>query len=202
MGYSTMLDIVSSMIIGGILMLSLHQVDENATSNLFYYNSDMILQSNLISVVTMLEDDMKRIGYCQNPSQIPVPTQAIIQADTSSFKFVGDVENNGTIDTITYFLSGTSELSSTPNPRDRKLFRQTSTDANRAIGNMGITQFRLDYFDSFGAAVTTPITGARTGLISTIQVSVRVESPDSYLLDYNSAYWRQVRISAKNLANR
>ncbi len=202
MGYQVLLDILSSFFIGGILLLSLHQVNVNANSNLHYYNSDMILQSNLISIVTMIEDDMKRIGYCKDPSQIPIPTQAIIQADTSTFKFVGDIYNDGTVDTVTYFLGSTSDLSNTTNPRDRKLYRQLSTNTNSAIGNTGVTQFRLDYFDALGVAISTPISGLRTGLISTIQVSVRVESADSYLLDYSSAYWRQVRISAKNLANR
>lgn len=63
--------------------------------------------------------------------------------------------------------------------------------------NLAITQFYLIYFDALGDTVPLPITNP--GIISSYEINVRVESIYAYDEQYSSAYWRQIRLVARNL---
>lgn len=201
MGTQVLLDILSAMFIGGVLILTLQRVNQESLSQFYYYTSDFILQQSLIDLIGLVEVDLKRIGYTSNPQLIPTPTQAILAADSSSFRFIGDVDANGTIDTIRYMLSATSALASTKNPRDRILYKQINS-SQPFILNANVTQFRFDYYNALGNPIPVPIPASETGAISTIRLSVQVESPDAFDNNYAHAYWRQLRLAAKNLRNR
>lgn len=49
----------------------------------------------------------------------------VTHADTSSIKIVFDVDKNGFYDTVYYYVSNTTILSGTANPRDRILYRKS-----------------------------------------------------------------------------
>ncbi len=207
MGYATILDIIGSVIAGGFLLLILARTNGNAIQNTYNNNSDLITQQNLSAVVQLLENDFRKIGYCGDWTKAGQfdPTKAIIYADSSSIKFLGDVNNDGTMDTIYYYEGPTSELSGTPNPNDRILYRSiTSTNAsdNSLIksGSMGITQFNLTYYDDFGNQVSTPVSAP--GSISEIQITLQVQNTEAYNGQYVTSYWRQLRLAARNLKNR
>lgn len=201
MGTQVLLDIMGSMFIGGVLILTLQRVNQETVAQFYYYSSDFILQRSLIDMVEILENDLKRVGYTANPMLIPTPTEAIRAADTSSIRFVGDVDANGTIDTIQYSISTTSALANTKNPRDRILYKRINSGSQFII-SANVTRFRFDYFNALGQSISTPIPSYETGEIATIQLSVEVESPDAFEENYAQAYWRQVRLAAKNLRNR
>ena len=204
MGYTTILDILGSIIIGGMLMLILFRLTDAASENTYNYSQDLIVQENLTTVVEVLENDLRKLGYCKDWTKIPTPTQAILLADSTSIKFLTDVNNTGNVDTLSYYLGPTSELTSTPNPNDRLLYRVVDNETPRSA-NLGITQFSLLYFDSFGDTLTFPITSP--GQIASIQISIKIEDPEPRLdvnghLQYVDAFWRQVRLEARNLKNR
>lgn len=201
MGTATIIDIIGAMLIGGILMVSLHTVNQNVLTNLYYYNSDIINQGNLVSVVDLIERDIKRLGYSSNPALLPTPAQSILVADTSRIKFVGDLDNNGVLDTITYSLGPLSDLQTTPNPRDRVLYRRIDPGA-KITRNNGVTEFSLLFFDALADTLPLPLPASQTGRIAAIQISVRVESAESIDKEYALAFWRQIRVSARNLKNR
>ncbi len=199
MGYSTILDIIAGLLIGGIMLLTLNRINETAVSNQFYYNNDRIIQKNLVSLVEEVEYDFKKIGYCKDPMKFPDPSKAIRAADSTSIKFYTDVDNDGNIDSVRYYIGSTSELSSTPNPKDRLLYRVVNNETPYS-SNLGITEFRLVYFDVFGDTIDFPI--LVPGEISFMEISVKLENPFAYDNNYAEAYWRQVRLAAKNLKNR
>lgn len=201
MGFSTFLDILGSMFIGGILMLSLFQVNTNVITNLGYYTSDFGLQVGLLDLVQVIENDLKRTGYSKTVGEIKFTKDAIIEADSASIKIVGDVDADSTLDTVRYYVGPTSEMSNTTNPRDRILYRRINNQTPFLLAT-GITVFDLMYFDSFNDTLTTPIPRAETGSVVSIQVSLRVESPDAYNNTYADVYWRQIRLAARNLNNR
>ncbi|NUN08265.1 MAG: hypothetical protein HUU54_03735 [Ignavibacteriaceae bacterium] len=201
MGTQVLLDIMGSMFIGGVLILTLQRVNQETVAQFYYYSSDFILQRSLIDMVEILENDLKRIGYTANPMLIPTPTEAIRAADTSSIRFVGDVDADGTVDTINYSISATSAVANTKNPRDRILYKRINSGSQFII-SANVTRFRFDYFNALGQSIATPIPSNETGEIATIQLSVEVESPDAFDDNYAQAYWRQVRLAAKNLRNR
>jgi len=198
MGFSTIIDIVGSIIIGGILLILLMRINEAAVEGTYNNTQELILQQNLATSALIIENDFRRIGYCQNYNLIPT-TDAIISATDSSISFRTDVNNAGIVNTLQYYTGPASELTSTPNPRDRFLYRVI--DGETPVGvNLGVTQFRLVYFDQLGDSLPFPITDPST--IGSMEINLAVENVAGYDEQYSSAFWRQIRLAAKNLQNR
>ena len=188
------------MIVGGLILLILFRLNTTATANLYNNNSEANVQMSMISVAEVLESDLRKIGYCKDWTKIPDPTKSILLADTSSIKFLTDVNNDGNVDTLYYYIGPTSELSNTPNPRDRLLYRVVNGSAPKS-SNVGITRFKLTYYDSFGNEITKmPVTP--TGKIQKIQIDLQVENTEAIDSAYTVSYWRQIKLSARNLQNR
>jgi hypothetical protein len=220
MGFSVLIDIAGSVIIGGILMLTLFRMNDNATKNTYNFSGELTLQEDLVTTVAVLEYDFRKIGYCENPLQLPHPEQdAILYADTSKIEFYTDLmvppydnpHGDSVLDKIEYYLG--PKVTSTPNPNDRMLYRVVN--GVKTGVNLGITQFRLRYFrDSLIASGSTTLAeilpkdlpkvwapGSPTG-ITAIQIDIRVENTAAYDAGnnpYRHAFWRQIRLSSRNL---
>jgi len=199
MGFSTLLDILGSTIVGGLLLMILLRLNDASVQNTFTYGGDLIVQQNLVSVVDLIEYDFRKIGYCKDWKKIPDPSKSIIAADTSSITYLTDDDNDGIVDTMYYYTGSTSELLETPNTKDRLLYRVLNSDAPKS-SNMGITQFKLTYFDALGNKLSFPITVPSA--IYTMQIDITVENSFAYNQEYSTAFWRQIRLAARNLKNR
>ena len=199
MGFSVIIDILGATVIGGILMMNLFQINNSAVENNYRGNGELIAQTNLATIVEILELDVRKIGYCADWEKIPIPTQAILSADSTSIKYLTDVDSDGNVDTMHYYLGPTSELLSTPNPRDRLLYRVVNSEVPVGV-NLGVTQFKLTFFDVLGNLISFPI--AVPGEIYTMQIDLTVEDVAAYDEKYSTAFWRQIRLAAKNLRNR
>ncbi len=198
MGFSTLIDIVGSTIIGGFLMLLLWRLDDAAVKNIYNNSQELSLQQNLAVTAMILENDFRRIGYCKTYTKIPT-TNVILSASDSSISFLTDVYDAGDVNTLKYYIGPASELLSTPNPRDRYLYRVVDSETPASV-NLGITQFKLVYFDQLGDTLPSPITDPT--LIASMEINIAVENVDGYDEAYSSAFWRQIRLAAKNLQNR
>lgn len=199
MGFNVILDILGSTVVGGILMLSLFRINDSVAENTYTGNGELIAQQNLATVVQILEADFRRIGYCADWQKIPVPTQAILQADSTSIRYLTDVDSDGNVDTMHYYLGPTSELTVTPNPRDRYLYRVVNSETPVGV-NLGVTQFNLNFFNVLGNPISFPI--SVPGEIYTMQIDITVEDVAAYNEQYSTAFWRQIRLAARNLRNR
>jgi len=199
MGFSTILDILGSMIIGGILISIAWRLNDAATEKTYNNSGELSLQQNLATVAQIIEFDFRKIGYCEDWNKIPDPTKSILYADETSIKFLTDVDNNNTVDSIFYYLGPTSELTETPNPRDRVLYRVVNNETP-APSNLGITSFRMVYFDALGDTLYLPI--YNYGAIASVEINLTVENVAAYDTAYSTAFWRQIRLVARNLKNR
>jgi hypothetical protein len=199
MGFTTILDILASIIIGGILMMITWRLSDAATEKTYNNSGELSLQQNLATVAQILENDFRKIGYCADWNNFPDPSKAIVFADTSNIIYLTDIDLDSDMDSIRYYLGPTSELSSTPNPRDRLLYRVLNHESPLA-SNLGVTQFKMVYFDALGDTINPPITAA--GSITSIEINLSVESVTAYDQKYSSAFWRQIRLVARNLRNR
>lgn len=175
------------------------RLNDAATEKTYNNGAELSLQENMATVAQILETDFRKIGFCADWNKFPDPSKAIVYADESSIKYLTDLDSDTNMDSIRYFLGPTSELTSTPNPRDRMLYRVTNNEAP-LTSNLGVTQFRLVYFDALGDTIAPPITTA--GLINSIEINLTVESVAAYDEKYSSAFWRQIRLVARNLRNR
>ena len=202
MGFSTLIDILGSTVVGGLLLLILLRLNDASVENTFTYGGELTVQENLKEVVELLEYDFRKIGYCANWQKIPDPSKAIIAADSHSIAFQTDVDSDGDVDTMRYFTGPTSELTATPNPNDRLLYRVVNGATPRG-SNLGITQFDMLYFNALGDTIAFPI--SVPGEIYTMQINITVENTAAYGDNYSkdrSAFWRQIRLAARNLRNR
>jgi hypothetical protein len=199
MGTNVILDIMGSIIIGGILMITLFRMADRATESTYNKSGDLTIQQNIATVVRILEFDFRKIGYCADWMKIPNPTKAIIFADSDEIKFLTDVDRNGVVDTMYYFIGPPSELIYTANPRDRFLYRVINGEKPVKV-NLGVTQFDLVYYNVNKDIISTPV--ATPGEIYTIQISVAVENIEAYDQKYSQVFWRQIRLVARNLKNR
>lgn len=207
MGFSTLIDILGATLVGGLLLLILLRVNETATANTFSYAGELMVQEGLVETVSIIEHDFRKMGYCESWESMPDPTNAIIFADSSRISFLTDLPvalgsvGDGIIDTLHYYVGEVSELLSTDNPNDRFLYRVINSETPKS-SNIGVTNFGLIYFDSFGNKIPTPIQSASTGSIKTIQIDLELQTVYSYDNNYNSVFWRQIRLAARNLRKR
>jgi hypothetical protein len=199
MGFSTIIDILGSIIIGGVLMTIVFRLNDAATEKTYNNSGELSLQQNLATVAQIIEYDFRKIGYCADWNKLPDPSKAILYADSSQIKFLTDIESDGNLDSLHYYLGPTSELLATENPRDRILYRVINNDAP-VQSNLGITQFNMIYYDALGDTIYFPI--SNYGLISSVEINVTVENVAAYDTSYSKAYWRQIRMVARNLKNR
>jgi hypothetical protein len=205
MGFSTLIDIIGSTMIGGMLMLILFRLNDSAVANSFQYNGELIIQKNLVEVVKLLEFDLRKIGYCSDWTALPDPGKSIIAADQNGITYLTDLptqalpSGDGIVDTLRYYLGDVSELLQTPNPNDRMLYRRVNNEYAGGA-NLGVTRFDFKFFDTFGDEIPFPIT--QTGEIQSMQIDLAIEDVYAYDNKYRRVFWRQIRLASRNLANR
>ena len=199
MGMNVILDILGSVIIGSILMLSIFRVHTSSTEDMYRGSSNLVAQTNLATVVQILETDFRKIGYCADWEKIPIPTEAIFYADSNDIRYLTDVDQNGDVDTVRYYFDYATDIPETPNPRDRFLYRIVNSEAPVGV-NLGVTQFKMEYFNALGSELTFPISNPRE--IYTMQIDITVEDVAAFDQKYQTIFWRQIRMAARNLFNR
>lgn len=199
MGFTTILDILGSIIIGGILMTIAYRMQDTITEKTYNHSGELIIQQNLATTARIIEYDFRKIGYCKNWNLISDSTAVITYADTSEIKFLTDINDDGIVDSIHYYLGPTSELTNTANPRDRMLYRVVNDEIPKT-SNLGVTQFQLVYYDALGDTLYPPLIGKR-GIIS-IEINLTVENTEAYDQIYSKAFWRQIRMVSRNLEKR
>jgi hypothetical protein len=207
MGSSTILDILASTIVAGLLLLIELRLDAQASETSTTYNMNYLVQREMTALVSIVESDFRKLGYCANVDDPKIidPTQYIRTADTSSISFYTDTNNAGVVDSLKWYVGSPSELSDTPNPNDRYIYRQVNTGTAQKM-NLGVTQFFFRYYDANGAQLATPMT-APSGIWE-MQININVQSPAPITQQYNpdpyafQMMWRQLRIASRNLRNR
>ncbi len=208
MGFSTLIDILGSTLIGGMLLLILLRLNDAGVQNNYTYGGELIVQQNLVDLVTLIEHDFRKIGYCADWKKLPDPKKYILEADSNSITFLTDVDSDGEVDTVHYYTGHTSELDNTPNPRDKLLYRVVNNSLPRG-SNLGVTQFELVYYDDSGTKLLTPVTNPTK--IMTMEINIKVEDVYGYDTSnpnkddsemYATAFWKQIRLVARNLNNR
>ncbi|MCX6640053.1 MAG: hypothetical protein NTW14_06170 [bacterium] len=182
---SSILDLVGSFIIGGLLLMMILSFNANVSEMSTQDQLELIVQQNMTELVSEIEFDFRKIGY-----RVPNPALAVISADTSGISFRGDIDDDGTVDVLTYQLGTTGEMRGTHNPRDR-IIRRT-VNGQTTTGSLGVTGLRLRYYD-LGGTATTNVT-----LIKTIEYRLSLESPFPIDTTYARATWNGI-IRPKNL---
>jgi hypothetical protein len=213
MGTTTIFDIITSTVIGGMLLLMALRLNAQAIETNAIYQDNLNLQQGLVALVDIVENDFRKIGYCKDWTKISPPNIAIVYADSNSIKFLTDIPSSptdfgdGVVDTIYYYTGSTG--GNPNNPKEKPLYRVVN--GNSATGwNLGVTRFALRYYDALNDTLHFPIVDPT--LIYELEVNISLESPAPLTkINYHDTtaakedfkvYWKQIRLASRNLRNR
>jgi hypothetical protein len=188
---SDWLDVVGSIVIGGIVILILANVNLSisaaASENLF----SGIVQRGLTSAVDLIEYDFYKIGYRSSGNKIEI-------ADSNEIKFYSDIDNDGVSDELHYFLGDAESLTGTSNPNDFLLTREKNEETPAA--SIPVVDFRLTYFDSLGQKIDYNLLSSQSerDKIKTLRIKMKCESADMIDDHYEAVEWEKT-IKPKNI---
>ena len=195
------LDLVGSFLIAGFVLMMGLRLNSNVSNSNHSYKVDVVVQESLVSLVQSVEFDFRKMGY-----GVQDPTTVIRRADSTHITFLSDVNDDGVVDTVEWYLGG--PIVSTPNPQDKILYRKVSSPTpgvSNLVGSLpGVTRFSMKYLDQDGTAIEV------LSQIWIVETTMRVESPwkvqdrdvidqDYGLWGYSAAFWRQTRLASRNL---
>lgn len=130
------------------------------------------------SISNIVSNDMRKIGYDTDPAT------ALVSATQNSITFKGDIDNNGTVDDVTWKFDKTQPITSTSNPNDYTLTR--TVDGVTTNMSLGVTKFNITLYDGQGNVVTNVSSAKR------IKVELVCESPESMDGSYYPASWQKI----------
>lgn len=166
---STHLDIVGSIILAGMLMLSIARFNTDRQAALMTASNTSTIQMQMESATTLLLFDLRKAGHRVTSGN------AFLVCEPRRLVFRGDLENDGRVDTITYIWRGA--VAYTPNPRDTLLWRSvnatsamSSTSTAGSGSDLGICALRFRYYDKNNVETAT------IANVKTVRISIRVES--------------------------
>ena len=201
---AAMMDVMISMIFGGILLFIVVSANDIAVENQAVYNGDMLVQEMLTATVQLLEGELRNMGF-----GVPENVPTILTADTSTIVFLTVLNRTATVpDTVRYFIGDTTDLSGTQNERDRLLYRRVNSEKVLSVGT--VTVFHLDYVTKSGEDLATPVDPGRLAEIHVVDVTIEVQNPHAPYRDantvkagqrnalYSSSMWQQTRLASQN----
>src|SRR5437879_6420932 len=101
----SMLDIVGSAILAGMVILLVMQVNTSLSNENFQTVLDVSTQENAVTLAGIIESDFHKIGF-----RAPSPTTGLISADTTgNIDFRADIDNDGNLDSLKYRISTSSD---------------------------------------------------------------------------------------------
>jgi hypothetical protein len=197
MGSTTILDILGSTITFGLLLIISLRLNASASESNSTYYANYMLQSNMLTLTVMLEDDLKHVGSWYAPT-VADPT-AIRVAASNEFSFF----RNGVL--VDWRVGDPSEIPETQNPNDRYIYRTENNGVPNKL-NLGATLMTFTYWNISDPTIIepAPVPHSRFGNIGPIDISIQLESPYKRTQQYTndtSRYemsWRQIRSIARS----
>jgi hypothetical protein len=184
-------DVMGSIIIGGIILLMLLSFNSSLVEGSAVQMFNSIVQSNLSSLTDIVEYDFRKVGYRVGS----IHDTAIVYADKEKIVMRGDVDNDGTVEQISYSFDA-KKKSGQANPRSRVLYRQVNNGPTESI-NIGLTRFQMAYYDSADLLIKeNPVKDPTR--IRAIRLAMNIESTSPYDTTYSGATWERT-IAPKNL---
>jgi hypothetical protein len=179
-----MLDIMGSAIIAGLITLMLLNFNVFQSNTRFASDSELQLQQNAKTLAEIINHDLRKIGYDYS-------NNAFVQADSERISFFSDIDKNGSIDIVSYFLGDTSEVTATTNPKDRILYRVVNSDTIKGP-SLGLTKAKFSYLDEVYTETTT------LSDIKYVKAELWIESIEPVGNEYLFTYW-EMTINPRNL---
>ena len=210
MGSTVFIDIIGSMLIGGILLVAALTMNDNATKNTFQSQENLTVQQNLTSLIQTLEHDFRLIGYRNGGN--PPADSCILYGRSDSIAFLSDLNDDGNSDTVIWYLERNPICKYSkycPNPNVKMLVRKAKCNGVWLVdsANLGVTQFSIGYYNGFKVQIDTlhlPYTFLSPDPPILLQLNLMVQPIAAFDTAYSSnfAFWTQTRLVSRNLTAR
>ena len=181
---NVVLDLLGSSIIGGFVVLMMINFNIFQSNTVFASDSELQLQQNAKTLAEILNHDLRKIGYNYDNT-------AFVKADSEYVSFYSDIDRDGSVDLVKYFLGDTSTASTTTNPNDRVLYRIVNNDTIQGP-SLGLTKAKFTYLTGLGAETTT------LSEIKYIKAELWIEPYEPVDGEYPFTYW-ELTINPRNL---
>ena len=173
---NAVLDYIGSVALGGMIFLTL--ISFYGTINTSHEEQMMssIVQEDYNSATEVIAYDFRKIGFGSTDST------KVTTADTTRLDFLGDVDANGTVDQVSYYLTNTPPAGAANNKR-RILYREVNGAAVPLLTN--VTAFKLRYFDASGSQTIV------LKNIKSLNVAMTIEADIAYNDVYPGVSWER-----------
>jgi len=200
---SSLIDYLSSLILGAALLGIILNANEMASENQSVYNGDMLVQEMLVQTAHLIEGEFRNMGL-----GVAEDDKTVMGADTSSITFLYDYDRKGVVDTIRYYVGTTAEMAGTQNELDRPLYRTLNSGTPAKVGV--VTAFKLRYLTRGGEVLATPVAVNRLSEIHSVELTMEVQNPYAVKSSagaagngtrdalYSSSLWQQTRLASQN----
>jgi hypothetical protein len=189
---SVLIDLIGSAIVAGyVLMLGLG-INTNISSTAVASTTTVTVQEFVILAASVFEADLKKMGY-----GLVDPTTGIAVADSNRIRFRADMNRNGSIDSVEWYVG---PLITKPNGLlVRNLYRKYNNGTPQIVA-ANVKTFSLRYLDQDGGATST------LSNIAVVETTIEISSP--YMVadqvkpedqQYITTIWRQGRVVARNI---
>lgn len=150
---NVLIDIFGSIFIAGILLLMILKLNLFASNSSYYSDNELKLQQNAKTLAEIINYDLRKIGYNYDST-------ALIVAQPTRIKFYADMNppgtaGHGTVDVVEYYLGDSTEVTATPNPRDKILYRILNYVDTTGGPSLGLVDLKFSYLNSHGIATTS-----------------------------------------------
>ena len=188
---SYLLDILGSTAISAAVIFMVLQFNNRVSDSSGEILLSTITQRDAITSAEIIEYDLYKMGFNVSGSSIAI-------ADSNTIKFYSDLDNDGSKDSITYYLGSEKDLTSTANPNDKPILRKHNDDNGYNIVN--VTDFEISYYDSIGTELTSAqlTNQSARDRIKTISVYLHAESVEPIDTLYQGIDWFRI-IRPKNI---
>lgn len=182
-----MLDIIGSTVIAGMIIAMVFTVNGNVGMQTYIGGGMFHVQTEAMQLARIMEFEVYKAGY-------RTPSPKILIADSSRFKFRGDIDNDGTIDVVEFTLG--ELVATTQNPTDHKL--TYTFNGQQMFISYSATMFQLTYYNRRDSLLVTPVTGAQVDSIRAIKIRLNLQTPQMMNNAYIEAYYEKL-IYPRNL---
>jgi hypothetical protein len=155
------IDIMASFIIGGIILIMSTKLSVVMSDNGQQTNVSLATEQNCVTLSKMIESDLSKTGYKKTGNPM-------IVTDSTKIKFYADIDDNGSLDSVSYYSGPLTSAFMSLNPRHKLMYRTWNTKTTTM--NLGVTKFNVIYYDSSGAVTTQP------SMVRSFKVKMDLES--------------------------
>lgn len=163
--------IITSFIVGGILLISLLTLNIRVMEFGASSTMDIANKNRAETIIELLSNDFQKIGQ-----DLPGNVQPFINLNDDQIRFRADTffDDNRPFSIVTWDFNKNKEYTASGNPNDFELTRRDNADPGNYALTFPVTHFAISYLDRNG----NPVSGlpANQTLVKQIKVEIILES--------------------------